>query len=162
MSVEYSVFRKIYRYLLNCGLFFFFLQREPTWSSKGSWPGCVIFCTYAFRIEGKNLSPWSAKILVTDLSFKRDVPTFGVTILQMFIEYGNARGIGILRGRWQLACTIWINCLESFWFLSPIVVIMADDLYTEPKASEEPYTRIKTLGRGAFGEAVLYRKTEVR
>ena len=38
---------------------------------------------------------------------------------------------------------------------------MADDLYTEPKASEEPYTRIKTLGRGAFGEAVLYRKTEV-
>lgn len=39
---------------------------------------------------------------------------------------------------------------------------MADDSFVEPKASEEPYTRIKTLGRGAFGEAVLYRKTEVR
>ena len=39
---------------------------------------------------------------------------------------------------------------------------MAEDTYIEPKASEEPYTRIKTLGRGAFGEAVLYRKTEVR
>lgn len=39
---------------------------------------------------------------------------------------------------------------------------MADDAFVEPKASEEPYTRIKTLGRGAFGEAVLYRKTEVR
>lgn len=38
---------------------------------------------------------------------------------------------------------------------------MADDSFVEPKASEEPYTRIKTLGRGAFGEAVLYRKTEV-
>ena len=38
---------------------------------------------------------------------------------------------------------------------------MADDSFIEPKASEEPYTRIKTLGRGAFGEAVLYRKTEV-
>ncbi|CAH3150225.1 unnamed protein product [Porites lobata] len=37
---------------------------------------------------------------------------------------------------------------------------MADDSFVEPKASEEPYTRIKTLGRGAFGEAVLYRKTE--
>ena len=35
---------------------------------------------------------------------------------------------------------------------------MADDSFVEPKASEEPYTRIKTLGRGAFGEAVLYRK----
>ena len=39
---------------------------------------------------------------------------------------------------------------------------MADDSFVEPKPSEEPYTRIKTLGRGAFGEAVLYRKTEVR
>ena len=38
---------------------------------------------------------------------------------------------------------------------------MADDSFVEPRASEEPYTRIKILGRGAFGEAVLYRKTEV-
>ncbi|XP_074632365.1 serine/threonine-protein kinase Nek9-like isoform X1 [Acropora palmata] len=37
---------------------------------------------------------------------------------------------------------------------------MAEDTFIEPRASEEPYTRIKTLGRGAFGEAVLYRKTE--
>ena len=39
--------------------------------------------------------------------------------------------------------------------------MMAEDSYVEPRASEEPYTRVKTLGRGAFGEAVLYRKTEV-
>ena len=38
---------------------------------------------------------------------------------------------------------------------------MADDSFTDGRASEEPYTRIRTLGRGAFGEAVLYRKTEV-
>lgn len=37
---------------------------------------------------------------------------------------------------------------------------MAEDTFIEPRASEEPYTRIKTLGREAFGEAVLYRKTE--
>jgi len=38
---------------------------------------------------------------------------------------------------------------------------MADDSFNDGRASEEPYTRIRTLGRGAFGEAVLYRKTEV-
>ncbi|KAL9953867.1 hypothetical protein ACROYT_G041340 [Oculina patagonica] len=37
---------------------------------------------------------------------------------------------------------------------------MADDTFNDGRASEEPYTRIRTLGRGAFGEAVLYRKTE--
>lgn len=37
---------------------------------------------------------------------------------------------------------------------------MADDSFNDGRASEEPYTRIRTLGRGAFGEAVLYRKTE--
>ncbi|XP_044169608.1 serine/threonine-protein kinase Nek9-like [Acropora millepora] len=37
---------------------------------------------------------------------------------------------------------------------------MAEDTFIGRRASEEPYTRIKTLGRGAFGEAVLYRKTE--
>lgn len=39
--------------------------------------------------------------------------------------------------------------------------MMADELFTDGRASEEPYTRVRTLGRGAFGEAVLYRKTEV-
>ena len=39
---------------------------------------------------------------------------------------------------------------------------MADDSFNDGRASEEPYMRIRTLGRGAFGEAVLYRKTEVR
>ena len=39
---------------------------------------------------------------------------------------------------------------------------MADDSFGEIKGAEESYTRIRTLGRGAFGEAVLYRKTEVR
>ena len=38
---------------------------------------------------------------------------------------------------------------------------MADESFTDGRASEEPYTRVRTLGRGAFGEAVLYRKTEV-
>ena len=39
--------------------------------------------------------------------------------------------------------------------------MMADESFTDGRASEEPYTRVRTLGRGAFGEAVLYRKTEV-
>ena len=38
---------------------------------------------------------------------------------------------------------------------------MADVSFNDGRASEEAYTRIRTLGRGAFGEAVLYRKTEV-
>ena len=39
--------------------------------------------------------------------------------------------------------------------------MMADESFTDGRALEEPYTRVRTLGRGAFGEAVLYRKTEV-
>lgn len=34
--------------------------------------------------------------------------------------------------------------------------------YSESAAQEEQYQHVRVLGKGAFGEAVLYRKVEVR